>query len=78
MKAIVFDFDGLILDTEGPVYHSWREVFEAAGAHLSLEEWCDTIGRADHPDPAEVLAERSGRPLDEARQLARKARRDEL
>jgi len=60
------------------VYHSWREVFEAAGAHLSLEEWCDTIGRADHPDPAEVLAERSGRPLDEARLLARRARRDEL
>jgi HAD superfamily hydrolase (TIGR01509 family) len=78
LKAVVFDFDGLILDTEGPVYHSWREAFEAAGARLTLEEWTETIGRAEHADPAEVLAERTGRPLDEVTQAARKARRDEL
>lgn len=78
VKAVVFDFDGLVLDTEGPVYHSWREVFEEAGADLSFEEWVLTIGRADHPDPAELLAERTGRPLDDAVRVARKARRDEL
>jgi HAD superfamily hydrolase (TIGR01509 family) len=78
VKAVVFDFDGLILDTEGPVFHSWREAFEAAGASLMLEEWSDTIGRANSTDPADLLAERTGRPLDEARRAARKARRDEL
>jgi HAD superfamily hydrolase (TIGR01509 family) len=78
LKALVFDFDGLILDTEGPVFHSWRETFEAAGATLTLDEWSDTIGRANSGDPAEWLAERTGRPLDEARRAARKARRDEL
>jgi HAD superfamily hydrolase (TIGR01509 family) len=78
LKALVFDFDGLILDTEGPVFHSWRETFEACGATLTLEEWSDTIGRANSADPADLLAERTGAPLDEARRAARKARRDEL
>jgi len=78
LKALVFDFDGLILDTEAPVFHSWREAFEAEGATLTLEEWSDTIGRANSADPADLLAERTGRPLDETRRAARKARRDEL
>jgi HAD superfamily hydrolase (TIGR01509 family) len=78
LKALVLDFDGLILDTEGPVFHSWRETFEAAGAKLTLEEWSDTIGRANPADPADLLAERTGTPLDEARRAARKTRRDEL
>jgi HAD superfamily hydrolase (TIGR01509 family) len=78
VRALVFDFDGLILDTEAPVFHSWRETFEAAGVSLTLEEWSDTIGRANSADPADLLAERTGRPLDEARRAARKARRDEL
>jgi HAD superfamily hydrolase (TIGR01509 family) len=68
----------LILDTEGPVFHSWRETFEANGATLTLEEWSDTIGRANAGDPADWLAERTGLELDEARRAARKARRDEL
>jgi HAD superfamily hydrolase (TIGR01509 family) len=75
---LVFDFDGLILDTEGPVFHSWRETFEAHGATLTLEEWSDTIGRANAGDPAVWLAERTGLELDDARRAARKARRDEL
>ena len=78
MKALVFDFDGLILDTEGPVFHSWRETFEANGATLTLEEWSDTIGRANAGDPAGWLAERTGLELDEARRAVRRARRDEL
>ncbi|HZB71117.1 MAG TPA: HAD-IA family hydrolase, partial [Acidimicrobiales bacterium] len=52
--------------------------FEACGATLTLEEWSDTIGRANSADPADLLAERTGAPLDEARRAARKARRDEL
>ncbi len=78
VRAVVFDFDGLILDTEGPVFHSWRETFEAHGATLTLEEWSDTIGRVNTVDPADWLAERTGLELDDARRAARKARRDEL
>ncbi|HVH64118.1 MAG TPA: HAD hydrolase-like protein, partial [Candidatus Dormibacteraeota bacterium] len=37
IRAIVFDFDGLILDTEEPVYRSWLEVYEAHGETLPFE-----------------------------------------
>ena len=29
MKALIFDFDGLILDTETADYQSWLEIFQA-------------------------------------------------
>ena len=32
IRAIVFDFDGLILDTELPEFQSWQEIYEAHGA----------------------------------------------
>src|SRR5947209_6312556 len=44
MRALVFDFDGLILDTEVPDYESWREVYETHGGTLSLEKWTGYIG----------------------------------
>ena len=37
IEAYVFDFDGLILDTEEPVYRSWLEVYEAHGEELPFE-----------------------------------------
>ena len=37
IRAIIFDFDGLILDTEEPVYRSWLEVYEAHGEELPFE-----------------------------------------
>ena len=43
-RALVFDFDGLIVDTEAPDYESWREVYEAHGGTLLLEEWTQYIG----------------------------------
>lgn len=44
IKALVFDFDGLILDTEGPVYQSWRELFHKYGYNLTLDDWQICIG----------------------------------
>ena len=44
IRALVFDFDGLIVDTEAPDYESWREVYEAHGGELSLEKWAGYIG----------------------------------
>ena len=34
IRAIVFDFDGLILDTELPEFQSWQEIYEAHGCAL--------------------------------------------
>jgi HAD superfamily hydrolase (TIGR01509 family) len=45
IKAAIFDFDGLILDTESAEFQSWQEVFAGHGRQLELEFWADVIGR---------------------------------
>lgn len=47
IKALVFDFDGLILDTEGPVFQSWQELFKKYGYQLTIEDWQIVIGSAE-------------------------------
>ncbi len=64
IKLIVFDFDGLILDTEVPVYDAWQELYGEHGHALPLERWAACIGTADVFDPCEDLARLVGRPLD--------------
>jgi beta-phosphoglucomutase-like phosphatase (HAD superfamily) len=59
--ALVFDFDGLILDTETTDFQSWQDVYRAHGCELRLEDWADCVGRpAGHFDPFEHLARLSG------------------
>ena len=43
-NLIIFDFDGLIIDTEVPEYQSWREVYETYGVELPLSTWIPIIG----------------------------------
>lgn len=66
MKLIVFDFDGLILDTEVPVYHAWQELYEEHGHVLPFHTWAQCIGTADTFDPCDDLGQRVGRVLDAA------------
>ena len=44
MRALIFDFDGLIVDTELPDYLSWQEVYHSYGVELSLDHWCTIVG----------------------------------
>ncbi|MEX2416536.1 MAG: HAD family hydrolase [Paenibacillaceae bacterium] len=68
IKAIIFDFDGLILDTETPGYHAYREMFEELGAQLPLDEWAKGIGTqdSDHFNPLDYLEQQIGRKVDRA------------
>ena len=78
-RALIFDFDGLLLETEGALFESWRELYDAHGTLLSTEEWASTIGTADSVDPMAELERRCGRRLDrEWLQSVRRTRRDEL
>lgn len=43
-SAVVFDFDGLILDTESNEFASWSEEFERHGVKLELREWVKCVG----------------------------------
>lgn len=44
LKALIFDFDGLILDTEVPVFESWKENYAAYGHSLPLETYVGCVG----------------------------------
>jgi HAD superfamily hydrolase (TIGR01509 family) len=64
LGAIVFDFDGLIVDTEGAGFFSWREVYERFGAELDLNLWSHATGYIGGFDPAMHLERLLGRRLD--------------
>ena len=79
MDAVIFDFDGLILDTEWPAFVSVVEVFEAHGAQLPLADWQHRIGRADNAPWPLLLEEAVGRSLDhDALIEQRRVRKDAL
>ncbi|HEV2477654.1 MAG TPA: HAD family hydrolase [Candidatus Dormibacteraeota bacterium] len=79
IRAIVFDFDGLILDTEEPIYRSWLEVYEAHGEDLPFERWVQTVGSTDTVfHPQHHLEEKLGRPLTQEVLDRRKDRRTAL
>ena len=44
IRALVFDFDGTLADTESAVLRSWQEIFRDHGTELPLEAWYDVIG----------------------------------
>jgi HAD superfamily hydrolase (TIGR01509 family) len=64
LDALVFDFDGLILDTEVPEYLTIRAEFEAHGVELPLDQWLEVIGRADNRSWLDWLEEAVGRPIE--------------
>ena len=70
LQAIVFDFDGLVIDTESAEYHSINEVFSDHGQELSFELWSSFIGTVDHPHWTEILERQLGRPVDRDQLIA--------
>jgi HAD superfamily hydrolase (TIGR01509 family) len=65
IRALIFDFDGLILDSESPTFASWAEVFRSQGAELKLEVWSRYIGLVHGSfDPQEHLERALGRQVD--------------
>lgn len=80
VKALVFDFDGLILETEHPDFQSWSEAYQEHGLELTLDVWGDVIGRpASYFDPIADIESRLGRRIDaDDVRARRKARHLEL
>ena len=63
--ALVFDFDGLILDTEHVVYQAWRRRIEFHGGTIPLEKWALIVGTADsHFDPIAEIERLVGHAVD--------------
>lgn len=82
LAALIFDFDGTILDTEVPVYTSWKTEYERFGSDLPLDRWLQGVGSAGGPDHLSILAELSesaGLPFDRDLVAARRlATRNEM
>jgi len=62
--ALIFDFDGTMVDTEWPVFEMVRGVYRDHGVDLVIADWVDKLGRADHRPWPEELAEAIGREPD--------------
>jgi HAD superfamily hydrolase (TIGR01509 family) len=74
VRGLLFDFDGLIVDTETPSLASWQELSREHGHELPLEQWITLVGTIGAPfDPYAHLEELAG-PLD--RDTVLKRRRD--
>ena len=66
IRAVIFDFDGVIVDTESPVYESWCVAFAEHGCPpLTLDEWAREVGTVGALDVLGLLHERATRPIDE-------------
>jgi putative hydrolase of the HAD superfamily len=64
-KAIIFDFDGLIVDTEWAIYIAWKELYETQGHPLPLETYVQCVGSTfGHYDPMRDLEELCGGDVD--------------
>lgn len=86
IQALIFDFDGLIVDTETPALESWRQIYAEYGVELTLEVWAETLGTTHHRfdaleylidqvaarDPARAEALRADRAAIAARRMALK------
>jgi len=65
IRGLLFDFDGLIVDTEGAAVAAWQELYREHGQELPLDLWVTLIGTIGAPfEPMAHLEELVGRPLD--------------
>ena len=79
IRALVFDFDGLILETEGPALDSWAEIYREHGFEVPMDKWHGYLGSDRGFEPVDHLAALVGEGLDKAAtQKRRDQRKNEL
>lgn len=64
-KAVLFDFDGVLVDTEWAIYDAWHRTFRANGHPLPLEVYTQCIGSDFNTwSPKTHLEELTGQAFD--------------
>lgn len=77
IQALVFDFDGLILETEEPGFIAWQELYREYGCELQFDDWVKIIGTYEWVfDPVADLERCIGRPFNDDRALKRRQQRE--
>jgi HAD superfamily hydrolase (TIGR01509 family) len=67
IRAVIFDFDGLIVDTEAPIFRVWERIYREHGQELPLEQWLKIIGGNSAAfDPRRNLGALTGQEIDKA------------
>jgi HAD superfamily hydrolase (TIGR01509 family) len=77
MRGLLFDFDGLLVDTETPARLVWEELYREHGHELPQEKWATLVGTIGARfDPLGHLQELVGEQLDEEAFDARRRERE--
>lgn len=64
LDALIFDLDGLIVDTESVVHSVWLSIFTQHGCSFTETEWSHAVGGDSHFRPLDALRERSRLPIE--------------
>ncbi|HLS08304.1 HAD family hydrolase [Lentibacillus sp.] len=64
IKGIIFDFDGLILNTETILYEALNAIFTDHGSELPVSKWQEQIGTHTGFSPFSYLEELTGHRVD--------------
>ncbi len=76
IRALIFDFDGLILDTEAPLIDAYEQVHRAHGVAFDRSVFLRSVGHADYAfDPWHGFSTHADRA---ALELERRALKDRL
>lgn len=79
IRALLFDFDGVIVDTEVPTFQSWRDVYAEYGVELELKDWLPAVGSGSSTsgafDAVAHLERLLGETVDREAVIARRAQR---
>src|SRR3989442_9311415 len=77
IRGLLFDFDGLLVDTESPSRLVWEELYREHGHELPQDQWATLVGTIGAPfDPFGHLEELVGRHLDEQALTSRRRARE--
>jgi HAD superfamily hydrolase (TIGR01509 family) len=70
IAAVVLDFDGLIVDTETPIFEAWLDAYHRHGCTVGLDQWQHALGTHGGFDPLDHLDGLVGGTLDRDAVLA--------
>jgi HAD superfamily hydrolase (TIGR01509 family) len=72
IRGLLFDFDGLLIDTETPSRLAYEELYREHGHELPLDKWATLVGTIGAEfDPDAHLEQLVGTPLDRERMAQR-------
>lgn len=66
IDALIFDFDGLLIDSETPLFEIWQAIYRDYGCELGLADWQHALGTFGGFDPYADIATRTGAGPDRA------------